>query len=226
MADMIAAGAAYLAARLKSAASSSVAYVRGTSSGVVRATVAKSMFQTADANGIVESWESRDFIVAVADLPFGEPRRGDKIVETLNGNNVTYEVTSPRGVPIFHYGDSFRNTVRVHTVATAETSTIGTNYLARYWGAYSGATITNAQILSLLSSDLGGSKAQARTINASGAFIYFVLPTSFGTPTFSINGFGNSAWETTQRAITTGGISYTIYRSTYQVTGSVNVALT
>jgi hypothetical protein len=226
MADMIAAGAAYLAARLKSSAGASVVYQRGTNSGTVVATVGKSMFQTADANGLVENWESRDYLLTTSDLPFGEPRRGDKIVEVQNGISVTYEVTSPRGVPLFHYGDAFRSTVRVHTVATAESSSVMPQYLARFWGAFAGAMITDAQIASLLSSDLGGSKAQTRTITAATAYLYFVLPTSFGTPLFSINGFYSTAWETTQRAITTGGISYTIYRSTYQVTGSVNVALT
>jgi hypothetical protein len=53
--------------------------------------------------------------VNTADLPYGEPLRGDVIVEDIGGVSVFYEVTAPRGVPLFHYGDAFQNLVRVHT---------------------------------------------------------------------------------------------------------------
>ena len=58
--------------------------------------------------------------------------------------------------------------------------------------------------------------------------MYFVLPTAFGTPTFKIGGLVVTAWETTTRSITfvgQGAISYTIYRSTYPLTGTIQVSL-
>jgi hypothetical protein len=167
-------------------------------------------------------------MLRVGTLPFGEPLRHDKIVETINGVDVTYEVTSPRGVPVFHYGDAFRQTVRVHTIATAESSQAAPTLRARFWGSFASATITDAQIVASLSSDLGGSRAQSRTVAAATAYLYVVLPTSFGTPSFAVSGLTSSAWETTQRTITFSGqaaTSYGIYRSTYPITGTVNLVV-
>lgn len=229
MPDMLASGAAWLADQLSAGAARSVRYQRGADFGSVLAVVGTSRFESQGTSGVIETWESRDFIVKTGSLPFGEPQRHDRIVETLNGIDVTYEVTSPRGVPVFHYADAFRQSVRVHTVATTEAAPIAATLRRRFWGAFAGETITDAQIVASLSTDLGGSRAQARTITASTAYVYVVLPTSFGVPTFAVSGLTTSAFETTQRTITFAGqaaTSYGIYRSTYPITGTVNLTVT
>lgn len=229
MSDLLASGAAWLAGQLAAGASRSVRYQRGTNYGLVSATVGNSRFEAANASGVIESWESRDYVVKTGTLPFGEPLRHDKIIETIDGVDITYEVTSPRGVPVFHYGDAFRQTIRVHTIATGESQQIAQTLRLRFWGTFAGETITDAQITASLSSDLGGSRAQGRTITASTAYLWVVLPTSFGTPTFSVSGLTSSAWETSQRTITFPGqaaTSYGIYRSTYPITGTVNLTVT
>jgi len=228
MSDLLASGASWLAGQLSASASRSVRYYRGTNYGVINAAVGTSRFESQGTSGVLETWESRDFVIKAGTLPFGEPLRHDKIVETVNGVDVTYEVTSPRGVPVFHYGDAFRQTVRVHTIATTESSQVAPTLRARFWGSFASATITDAQIVASLSSDLGGSLAQSRTVAAATAYLYVVLPTSFGTPTFAVNGLTLSAWETTQRTITFSGqaaTSYGIYRTTYPITGTVNLVV-
>lgn len=228
MSDLIANGAAWLADQLAAGAAKSVRYFRGVDSGVVNATIGNSRFEAQGQSGVVELWESRDYIIKAGVLPFGEPQRHDKIVESINGVDVTYEVTSPRGVPVFHYGDAFRQTVRVHTIATAESAGIAPTLRRRFWGSFAATTITDQQIMASLSGDLGGGKAQTRTITAATAYLYVVLPTSFGVPTFSVSGLTSSAWETTQRTITFSGqaaTSYGIYRSTYPITGTVNITV-
>jgi len=228
MSDMLASGASWLAGQLSASASRSVRYYRGTNYGVISAAVGTSRFESQGTSGVIEMWESRDFVIKAGTLPFGEPLRHDKIVETVNGVDVTYEVTSPRGVPVFHYGDAFRQTVRVHTIATSEASQVVPTLRLRFWGAFASATITDAQIVASLSTDLGGSRAQARTITAATAYLYVVLPASFGTPTFAVSGLASSAWETTTRTITFSGqaaASYGIYRSTYPITGTVNLVV-
>ena len=229
MSDLLASGAAWLAGQLAAGASRSVRYSRGADCGTVNATIGTSRFESQGTSGVVEQWESRDFLIKAGSLPFGEPLRHDKIVETVNGVDITYEVTSPRGVPVFHYGDAFRQTVRVHTIATTESASIAPTLRRRFWGAFAGETITDAQIAASLSNDLGGSRAQSRTITAATAYIYVVLPTSFGVPTFAVSGLTSSAWETTQRTITFSGqaaTSYGIYRSAYPITGTVNLVVT
>jgi hypothetical protein len=115
MADMLSAGASWLADQFAASASLTVAYKRGANSSQFVATIGKSMFESSGQNGVTEQWESRDYIVKTADLPYGEPLRGDLIVEDIGGVSVFYEVTAPRGVPLFHYGDAFQQLVRVHT---------------------------------------------------------------------------------------------------------------
>ena len=115
MADMLSAGAAWLADQFAASASLTVAYKRGANSSQFVATIGKSMFESSGQNGVTEQWESRDYIVKTADLPYGEPLRGDIIVEDIGGVSVFYEVAAPRGVPLFHYGDAFQHLVRVHT---------------------------------------------------------------------------------------------------------------
>jgi hypothetical protein len=105
----------WLADQFAASASLTVAYKRGANSSQFLATIGKSMFESSGQNGVTEQWESRDYIVKTADLPYGEPLRGDMIVEDIGGVSVFYEVAAPRGVPLFHYGDAFQHLVRVHT---------------------------------------------------------------------------------------------------------------
>jgi len=123
MADMLSAGAAWLADQFAASASLTVAYKRGANSSQFVATIGKSMFESSGQNGVTEQWESRDYIVKTADLPYGEPLRGDMIVEDIGGVSVLYEVAAPRGVPLFHYGDAFQQLVRVHTKRTDKDQT-------------------------------------------------------------------------------------------------------
>ena len=118
MADLLRAGAAWLAGQFKASASTTCAYKRGAYTSQFSATVGRSMFEAATQNGVVEAWESRDYIVLTADLPYGEPQRGDLIIEELDGVSTFYEVVTPRGVPLFHYADPFRDMVRIHTKQT------------------------------------------------------------------------------------------------------------
>ncbi len=115
MADAIRTGAAWLADQLKASAGAAVEYKRGNSAATVVAVVGKSVFESQDQSGVSETWESRDYIFKTTDFPHGEPARGDRITETLGGIANVFEVVAPRGVPLFHHGDPFHTTIRVHT---------------------------------------------------------------------------------------------------------------
>lgn len=115
MADVIRSGAAWLADQLKASAGATVEYRRGNATATATAVVGRSVFESQDQSGVSETWESRDYIFKAADFPHSEPMRGDKIVETLGGLSIAFEVVSPRGVPLFHNGDPFHQTIRVHT---------------------------------------------------------------------------------------------------------------
>ena len=224
--DMLADGLAWYAGQIKSYATQSVQYFRGTNFAVLKASVGQSQFQTQNTSGIIESWETRDYTCLTSDLPFGEPRRGDYIVETRNGISTQYEVSSPSGLPLFRYGDAFRNTVRIHTVAAAASTPVSAIVLVRCCGAFAGETITDNQIIDNLSIDLGGTRQQERSITCVTQYVYVLLPASFGTPTFKVNGLTNSAWVTSTRNIAFAGQasrSYVIHRSAYQITATISL---
>ena len=121
--DMLSAGASWLTGQLKAAAGTTITYTRGNTDSEIVATIGRSTFEQQNQSGVLERWESRDYLIAAADLPFGDPQRGDQITETQGGELVTYEVSSPRGVPEWHYGDAFRSIVRVHAVQTEARAT-------------------------------------------------------------------------------------------------------
>ena len=228
MADILQSGASWLANQLADSAASLCTYHRGNSYAQVRATVGSSTFEAQSQSGVIEIWQSRDFIIKASSLPFGEPLRHDKVVETIDGVDLTYEVTSPSGMPVFRYADPYRNCVRVHTIATDKSSAALPTLKQRYWGVSNLATVTDGQIVDLFSSDLAGTNGQSRTLTPASQHLYFVLPVAFGSPTFTVNGLSASAWETTTRSITfpsQAAASYTIYRSTYAITGNAKVVV-
>lgn len=116
MPDMIRSGASWLADRLAASAAVTVTYKRGDGVAKIKATIGRSTFESTNQNGVIENWESRDFLVKTAELPYGEPYRGDLIVEeAADGVETVYEVSAPRGVPLFHFADAFELVCRVHT---------------------------------------------------------------------------------------------------------------
>lgn len=115
MADLIATGSSWLADQLAAKAGTTCAYQRGASTSQFVATIGRSEFQAISQNGTQESWESRDFIVKTDSLPFGQPLRGDLIVQELNGTSTFFEVAAPSGMPVFHYADAAQTMVRIHT---------------------------------------------------------------------------------------------------------------
>ena len=223
--DLLRSGTSWLADTLNASAGYSVTYRRGNNSASVIATIGKSLFEAGSQSGVIESFESRDYLLRTEDLPFGSPLRGDLILESTGGIVTTYEVSTPRGVPLFRYADAFRTMVRVHTTMNANSGTIPATLLARAVGASSSAAATDAEILAL-HVDLAASSALSRTVTANAAYLYVALPNSFGTPTLTVNGLVSSAWSTSTRSITFSGQSalpYTIWRSTYAITGTALV---
>ena len=223
---MLRTGAAWLTDRLADSAAVPVVYVRSGNQTQLLASVGRSMFESQGSSGVVEQWESRDFLIKTSSLPYSEPLRGDHVVETYGGVDTTYEVSAPRGVPLFHYGDAYRSIVRIHTVATANAGFTPSALLVRAVGVYAGTTITDQQIVSSLTVESSAGRSLTKTLAPATQYVYVVLPTSYGSPTLKVNGLISSAWELTTRSITFTGQaarSYNIYRSTYAVTGVVTL---
>jgi hypothetical protein len=115
MADLIGDGAAFMAAQMADFAARQVTYRRGGQSSVIRATVGRTVFRV-ESDGVWLRLESRDYIVPAADLAaFGDPQRGDQILETSSGVTVTREVIAPGGEPEWRWSGPGRDAYRIHT---------------------------------------------------------------------------------------------------------------
>jgi len=126
MADLLEQAAGWLDGMRKTHLSRAVTYQRpSTGSGQaaeveVAAAIGRTVFEIDDGSGAVVQWESRDFLIAAADLVIGDrpvtlPQPGDRISETQDGKVYVYEAMAPGKEPCWRYSGPYRRTLRVHT---------------------------------------------------------------------------------------------------------------
>jgi len=117
--DLLEKAMAWLEGKRHELRTGEITYVRGGESVLLRATVGKTVFQTQNAHGILETTESRDFLVRTRDLVLGGsqtfPHRGDRIREERDGTVYVYEVMAPGREPHYRFSDPYRYTLRIHT---------------------------------------------------------------------------------------------------------------
>lgn len=102
-------------AAIACAAASPVTYRRGANHATVKAIVGQSRHQVTDAAGGTVMFVTRDYLIDSANLPFGEPLKGD-IIEENDGHTVyQYAATRPDGEPVWKYSDNARSRVRLFT---------------------------------------------------------------------------------------------------------------
>lgn len=119
MSNLIQRASSWLHGMRAAHAATPIVYARGASSATIPATVGKTVFQVARAYGLFERTESRDYLVAVADLVLDGapaiPRQGDRIKEGTEGGVEVYEVMAPGGEPHYRFSDPHRQVFRIHT---------------------------------------------------------------------------------------------------------------
>ena len=119
MADLLTRGSELIDRTRRACLSRTVIYRRGEDSVDVAATVGSTAFERADEYGVVHRIESRDFLIATADLVLTGtatlPKPGDRITETGDTTMHEYEVMAPGGEPAWRYSDPQRLTLRIHT---------------------------------------------------------------------------------------------------------------
>ena len=115
MPDLIANGAAWLADQRKAHLSKEIAYATGATTVTVLASVGKTEFEVVGEGGVMERIESRDFLVATADI-LNTPARGDQIREALGTTVFVFEVMAPvQSAPPWRWADAQRTAYRIHT---------------------------------------------------------------------------------------------------------------
>jgi hypothetical protein len=123
MGDLLENAAAWLGDMRARFLSRPVTYSRAAASVPVAAAVGRTEFAVDDGYGVVERWESRDFLIAARDLVLGGtvvlPAAGDRVSETQDGKVFVYEVMAPGKEPCWRYSDPYRRTLRIHTKQVA-----------------------------------------------------------------------------------------------------------
>ena len=124
MTDLLETASAWLDGMRTKHASRPVTYQRGQATAVVSAGIGRTTFQVDNGTGVVETFESRDFLILAADLVLGGlatlPQAGDRIREAgsaggQGGTSYIYEVLAPGNEPAWRFSDPYRRTLRIHT---------------------------------------------------------------------------------------------------------------
>lgn len=150
---------------------------------------------------------------------------------TVNGNSITVPTT------IDEDSDPFPTTVS-NTVSASATQNVNTTFPMvisdsvgntfntsvtvswfnkRYWGRSSNIVPNDATIISAVGggSEFSTTRVQTRNgFDGAGNYLFFAWPSTFGTPTFTVNGLPNTAW-TKQRSDTF--VNSDGYSTTYDV---------
>ena len=119
MADLLEAASKWLEEKRTQHRSRTVSYQRGADTAQVLASIGRTTFEIDDGYGLVQKFESRDFLILASDLVLEGsstlPQRGDRIQETEGSTTFTYEVLAPGKEPAWRYSDPYRKTLRIHT---------------------------------------------------------------------------------------------------------------
>lgn len=98
----------------------------------------------------------------------------------------------------------------------------------KYWGVSTSASLTSSQVIALAGSTWADSKAMgATTFDCTGGkYVYYVVPSSLGTPEFWVGGLKNTDVVTTSATVTNasgGSATYSIIRLANIQTGVLSV---
>jgi hypothetical protein len=125
MANIISAGAAWLADQLQAHVATTITYRRGATNVSLAATKGQTELEQVDADGFAQRILTVDFLLPAADLILSGssaatlPARGDTIEETIGGALHTYTVLPGDSFPSYRFSDPHRKGLRIHTKQTS-----------------------------------------------------------------------------------------------------------
>lgn len=104
---------------INTAAGVDITYIRGESSISIKAVVGRSPQTTSEEGALVIDIDSRPYMVMVEDLVIDDaetvPMRGDQIQETIDGEDLLFEVLPMPGKQESQYSDAGRTQFRINT---------------------------------------------------------------------------------------------------------------
>lgn len=187
---------------------------------------------TASGGGTFEVGSSNKNAIGIIVTRKGTNVTSSSTITVAASGNVTGSLSSDKKTWTPSKDISSNTSVAVKATYGSQNATKIVNYTfkyKKYWGTSTSASLTSSQVIALAGSTWADSKAMgATTFDCTGGkYVYYVIPSSLGTPEFWVGGLKNTDVVTTSATVTNasgGSATYSIIRLANIQTGVLSVA--
>lgn len=186
---------------------------------------------TASGGGTFEVGSSNKNAIGIIVTRKGTDVTSSSTIKVTASGSVTGSLSSDKKTWTPSTNISSNTSVAVKATYGSQNATKTVNYTfkyKKYWGTSTSASLTSSQVIALAGSTWADSKAMgATTFNCTGGkYVYYVIPSSLGTPEFWVGGLKNTDVVTTSATVTNasgGSATYSIIRLANIQTGVLSV---
>lgn len=186
---------------------------------------------TASGGGTFEVGSSNKNAIGIIVTRKGTNVTSSSTITVTASGSVTGSLSSDKKTWTPSTNISSNTSVAVKATYGSQNATKTVNYTfkyKKYWGTSTSASLTSSQVIALAGSTWADSKAMgATTFDCTGGkYVYYVIPSSLGTPEFWVGGLKNTDVVTTSATVTNasgGSATYSIMRLANIQTGVLSV---
>lgn len=186
---------------------------------------------TASGGGTFEVGSSNKNAIGIIVTRKGTDVTSSSTITVTASGSVTGSLSSDKKTWKPSTNISSNTSVAVKATYGSQNATKTVNYTfkyKKYWGTSTSASLTSSQVIALAGSTWADSKAMgATTFDCTGGkYVYYVIPSSLGTPEFWVGGLKNTDVVTTSATVTNasgGSTTYSIMRLANIQTGVLSV---
>lgn len=186
---------------------------------------------TASGGGTFEVGSSKKNAIGIIVTRKGTDVTSSSTITVTASGSVTGSLSSDKKTWTPSTNISSNTSVAVKATYGSQNATKTVNYTfkyKKYWGTSTSASLTSSQVIALAGSTWADSKAMgATTFDCTGGkYVYYVIPSSLGTPEFWVGGLKNTDVVTTSATVTNasgGRATYSIMRLANIQTGVLSV---
>nr|DAY68943.1 MAG TPA: hypothetical protein [Caudoviricetes sp.] len=186
---------------------------------------------TASGGGTFEVGSSNKNAIGIIVTRKGTDVTSSSAITVTASGSVTGSLSSDKKTWTPSTNISSNTSVAVKATYGSQNATKTVNYTfkyKKYWGTSTSASLTSSQVIALAGSTWANSKAMgATTFDCTGGkYVYYVIPSSLGTPEFWVGGLKNTDVVTTSATVTNasgGSATYSIMRLANIQTGVLSV---
>lgn len=186
---------------------------------------------TASGGGTFEVGSSNKNAIGIIVTRKGKDVTSSSAITVTASGSVTGSLSSNKKTWTPSTNISSNTSVAVKATYGSQNATQTVKYTfkyKKYWGTSTSTSLTSSQVIALAGSTWADSKAMgATTFDCTGGkYVYYVIPSSLGTPEFWVGGLKNTDVVTTSATVTNasgGSTTYSIMRLANIQTGVLSV---